>query len=467
VSGRKRIDIAAIIEGQRLSPFLVRLVLVSWIVTFFDGFDMNAIAFAAPALAAEFHLDKLMLGNVFSIGLVGTMIGGFALGWLGDRIGRRPTIILATASFGAITLAFALADSYAALLALRLIDGIAIGGMLPVCWALNIEYAPRRYRATIVTVIMVGYSLGISFAGPVALWLMPHFGWPSLFVFGGFLSLFAALLLLPALPESIRYLALEGRRPDTVARLLRRLAPAETVPEDAEFVVSDEAGVAKDFRLALLFKDELRWITPLLWLAYIFSSMAVFFLATWTPLVLEALNFSRPVAAKAASAVALAGALGGLALMRFTDRRGAIAITVMPLAAVPLLLLAGLADLGPWVFLSATGLIGFFVIGGHFGLHSIAGLFYPSTYRGNGAGWAISVAKIGSIAGPWIAGLLLSTALPVRAIFAVVALCPAVFVLAILAIGALHAGMLRREAFRRAPPAAAAPERSVDLRAAR
>ncbi len=367
-------------------------------MTFFDGFDMNAIAYAAPALAPAFHLDKVMIGNLFSIGLVGTTIGGFALGSLGDRIGRRPTIILAVASFGVLALGFALVRSYAALLAVRLVDGIASGGMLPVCWALNIEYAPRRWRATIVTVIMVGYSLGISLAGPIAIWLMPQFGWQSLFVFGGGLSLLAALLLLPTLPESIRYLALEGARPEAVARVLRRLSPAE-VPDAAEFVVSDEEGVAKDFRPALLFRDELRWIT-LLWLAHIFSSMAVFVLATWTPLVLEALGFSRQAGATAGSITAVAGALGGLSLMRFTDHRGAIAITAMPLVAVPVLLIAGLVDLGQSPFFVAVTLIGFFVIGGHFGLHSIAGLFYPSTYRGNGAGWAISVAKIGSIAGP-------------------------------------------------------------------
>lgn len=464
MSAATRVDIAAIIEGQRLSPFLLRLVLVSWIVTFFDGFDMNVIAFAAPALKAEFHLDRLMLGNIFSIGLLGTMIGGFALGWLGDRIGRRPTLILATASFGVITLAFALARGYGALLALRLLDGIAIGGLLPVCWALNIEYAPKRYRATIVTVIMVGYSLGISLAGPVAIWLMPAFGWQSLFVFGGSLSLLAALILVPTLPELIRYLALEGARPERIARLLRRLAPDRAVPEGAVFVVADEAGVSRTFRPALLFKDELRWITPLLWLAYIFSSMAVFFLATWTPLVFEALGFSRAEAAAAGSINALAGALGGLALMRFTDRRGAIAITAMPLAAVPVLLIAGLAPLGHGGFLIAVAFIGFCVIGGHFGLHSIAGLFYPSTYRGNGAGWAISVAKIGSIAGPWIAGALLSTALPVRHIFAVVALCPAVFVVAIAIIGRIHAGMRRRAAQTETAGASPAPAASAYAR---
>jgi transposase len=83
---------------------------------------------------------------------------------------------------------------------------------------------------------------------------------------------------------------------------------------------------------------------------------------------------------------------------------------------------------------------------GRIGLHSIAGIFYPSAYRGNGAGWATSIAKIGSIAGPFLAGVILSTSLPVRYIFAVLAICPAVFVMCIFVIGLIHSSMLRSEA---------------------
>jgi AAHS family 4-hydroxybenzoate transporter-like MFS transporter len=136
------------------------------------------------------------------------------------------------------------------------------------------------------------------------------------------------------------------------------------------------------------------------------------------------------------------------------EERGAIAITVMPLVAVPLLLAVGLLDLGYWPFLVVQALVAVFLIGGHFGLHSIAGIFYPSAYRGNGTGWAFSVAKIGSIAGPWLAGVLLSGSLPVRNIFAVVATCPAVLFFCLLIIGTMHTRLLRRE---RPPPPAAPP----------
>jgi AAHS family 4-hydroxybenzoate transporter-like MFS transporter len=181
--------------------------------------------------------------------------------------------------------------------------------------------------------------------------------------------------------------------------------------------------------------------------------MTVFFLATWTPLVFEALHYTRSQAALAGSLTAVAGAIGGLLLMRFTDSKGSIAITAMPLLAIPLLLVAAFVDVGQVSFLVLFTLIAMFLIGGHFGLHSIAGIFYPSAYRGNGAGWATSVAKIGSIAGPFLAGVILSTSLPVRNIFAVLAICPAVFVVCIFVIGLIHLSILRGEALAEAQTA--------------
>jgi len=174
--------------------------------------------------------------------------------------------------------------------------------------------------------------------------------------------------------------------------------------------------------------------------------MAVFFIVNWTPLVFEALKFTRGQAAGAASMNSAMGALGGLLLMRFTDKRGAIAITAMPAVTFVLLLAAGLVPLGHTTFLALSAMIGGFLIGGHFGLHSICGIFYPSVYRGNGAGWATSVAKIGSVAGPALGGVILSTSLPVRNIFIVLAICPAVFTVCIYAVGRMHQRILGREA---------------------
>ena len=444
------VDVSAIIERQKLGGFLIGLVLVSWIITFFDGLDTNLISFAAPYFGSQYHLTKLQIGNIFSMGLFGTMLGGFALGYLGDRVGRRPMVVLSTVLFGILTMCFALANSYGSLFWLRFIDGLPLGGMLPLAWALNIEYAPKRYRATIVTVIMIGYSLGTALGGPIAIWLIPKFGWKSVFVFGGIFSLLCAGILFRVLPESIRFLASKGWSADRlaprIAPILRRIAPGQPIPAGANFVLSDEGQQNKSFKPSLLFRGELRAITPLVWMAYIASSLAVFFIVNWTPVVFEALQYSRREAATAASLYSGVGALGGLLLMRFTDKRGAIAITVMPVMTAILLLGASFARIGHVGFLVLAAVTGGFLMGGHFGMHSICGIFYPSAYRANGAGWATSIAKIGSVAGPILGGIVLSTSLPVRYVFAVLAVCPAVMAVCVYMVGRMHRRILGREA---------------------
>jgi AAHS family 4-hydroxybenzoate transporter-like MFS transporter len=441
-----RVDVAAAIEHQKLSGFVVGLVVISWIITFFDGYDMFIIGFAAPYFSKEFDLTRVMIGNVFTAGTFGLLVGGFLFGYLGDLVGRRPAIIWSTLLFGLFTLLTALITSYGWLLALRFCVGVAAGGMLPLAWALNIEYAPKRYRATVVTLIMIGYSLGVALGGPITNALAPTHGWQAVFVVGGVLSLIAGSFLFFMLPESIRFLASQNRDPQVIAATLKRVAPDSTIPADPQFVVADEAGYSKSFRPSMLFIGDLRLITPLLWIAYIFSSMAVYFLATWTPLVFEALHFARSDAAWVGTLVSITGAIGGLSLMRFTDNKGAIAVSVMPFLAIPLLLATGFIDFGYAGIFVATGLIGLTVVGAHFGMHTLAGMYYPSHYRANGAGWATSVAKVGSIAGPAIASVVLSTSLPTRNIFAILAICPAVVMICVFMIGRIHSRLLREEA---------------------
>jgi MFS transporter, AAHS family, 4-hydroxybenzoate transporter len=440
------IDVSEIIERQKFSGFLLGLVVVSWIITFFDGFDTNLISFAAPYFASGYHLSRVQLGNIFAMGLLGTLIGGFILGYVGDRIGRRPAVIMATAGFGILTLCFTFASGYWSLFGLRLINGIPLGGMLPLAWALNMEYVPKRYRSTVVTVIMMGFSVGTGFGGPIAVWLIPKLGWKAVFMLGGLAALVCSVILFLVLPESIRFLASKGRDPGRIAAILKRIAPGESFPPRANYVVADEPTVKKNFKPSLLFLGELKKITPLIWLGYIASSFAVYFLVNWTPLVFEALKFSRAEAATAASLISLMGAIGGLFLMRFTDHRGAMAVTVMPVMTLILLLVASFVNFPHRAFLVLIACIGFFLVGGQFGVISICGIFYPSAYRANGAGWASSVAKIGSVMGPLVGGWVLSTSLPVRNIFAVLAICPAIFATCIYLVGRMHSRMLGREA---------------------
>jgi AAHS family 4-hydroxybenzoate transporter-like MFS transporter len=443
---RATTDVSQIIEQQKLTRFIIGLVAVSALVTFFDGFDMNVISLVAPEMSHALHLSKVMMGNVFSSGLAGTMAGGFLFGYFGDRIGRRPSIILATLSFGVLTLGLALARNYHDLLILRFIQGIGIGGLLPLCWALNIDFVPRGYQSTVVTLLMLGYTFGDSFAGPLSIWFA-RYGWPSVFIFGGCAALIVTVLLYFLLPESIKFLVNKARRPDLIAKLASHLAPERDITSSDRFVLSDETAVGKKgFRISALFRSELRWITPLLWIAYIASSVAVFLRLTWGPTILEAIGYSRETAAITTSICSLGGAIGGLILMRFTDTRGAISIALFPVLTVPLVLTMGLGQFGGMIFLVMYFFFTMLLVGAHFGMHSIAGIFYPSAFRSNGAGWATSVAKIGSVIGPIIGGHLLATHMPVRKLFAVLAAFPVVVAGCVFYLGLIQRRMAREGA---------------------
>ena len=422
----RTVDVSAIINNRQLSGFNYGLIVLSWFITVFDGFDMMMVSFTAPFMRDEFGLSKTMLGYVFSAGLLGMMLGGFFFSFLADRIGRRPTIVLAAFTFGILTTSTAFAGSYHALLVLRFVDGFAIGGMLPLAWALNIEFVPVRMRSTIVTVIMMGYSFGTAVAGPMTNWIAPKYGWQGVYLAGGLGTLICATALWMRLPESIRFLVTKGLKPALIARTLQRMDPGSDVRSSDRFVLSDEPKAQGHFWVSDLFVGKLAMITPLLWLGYIASSLAIYFAASWGPIVLESLQFPRSTSALVASLGGLMGAVAGLSLMRFTDRFGPRAVAFYPALAIPVLLLQGFGMVPVSVFLIANVLGAMLVAGGHFGILSIAGVFYPSAIRASGAGWATSVAKIGGILGPIIGAAVLSSGLPVIRSYALLAVCPAI-----------------------------------------
>ncbi|MEJ0036155.1 MAG: MFS transporter [Gammaproteobacteria bacterium] len=433
------IDVGEIIERQKPGAFIVRMMLVAWLVTFFDGFDQNVVAFTAPYLIEQVGFTDSMMTHVFGSGIAGAFIGGFLFGFVGDRIGRRAAIIMCAAMFGTLTIGLSFVTDYHAFVAIRFLNGLALGGAIPLIWALSVEYVPRRFRATAVTLIMLGYGLGVAISGPLSVQLIPRFGWPSVFVFGGGASLVSAVLLYFALPESLRFLATKTGQDTTINRIVRRLAPEKADQPGARYVLRGQGpNVHSVHGPASLFRGSLRLVTPLLWIGYAASSMTSYFFTTWGPLVFEEMGLSREMSAYGSSINSLAGAVGGLLLMRFTDRIGAVSLALMPAIAVPLLLLVGFGHVGTATLLALMASIMLFLGGSHYGISSIAGTFYPTTHRALGTGWASGMGKIGSIAAPYLVGWILASQLPVERTFAVLALCPALFFACMLTIGILE-----------------------------
>ena len=259
-------------------------------------------------------------------------------------------------------------------------------------------------------------------------------------------------LLFLFLPESIRFLSAKGQRPDVIARILNRMSPQLGAKAEDTFVVADESLQRTNFNPTQLFSGWLKWLTIFLWVGYTLSSLAIYFDANWGPTVIEEIGFPRAQAGNLIALGTIMGAGLGLCLMRFTDKFGPFAVAVYPLIAIPILLYIGLGEPPKNILLPLLVIGPTLISGGHFGILSIAGVFYPSVIRANGAGWATSIAKIGGVVGPIIGAQILSTGImPVR-VFGFIALCPIVLAACAIGIGLV----VRRE--RRSPSLIAAAQ---------
>src|SRR5256884_5045662 len=161
------VDVPALIDAQKISPFQIRVALLCAAVVFMDGFDAQAIGYVAPTLSKAWSLKPGELGWTFSAGLVGLMLGALAFSPVADRIGRKPVIIFCTLWFGVTSLLTVTAESTTSLLVWRFVTGLGLGGAMPNPIALTCEYAPQRSRATMIMVMFIGFSLGSAVGGAI------------------------------------------------------------------------------------------------------------------------------------------------------------------------------------------------------------------------------------------------------------------------------------------------------------
>jgi AAHS family 4-hydroxybenzoate transporter-like MFS transporter len=175
------IHVDRLVDEQKIDWFNINLFIWSFLAMFGDGYDISAMAFAAPDLVRDWGLHASTLGPAFSASLFGILFGAPLLGYLGDRYGRKPAIIGGCLIYGLCTLAIMQATSLNQIIVLRFLTGLGIGGLMPNTISLNSELSPRRLRATLTVLMFTGITLGSGTPSVVAAWLVPHYGWKVLF----------------------------------------------------------------------------------------------------------------------------------------------------------------------------------------------------------------------------------------------------------------------------------------------
>ncbi len=405
----RTLDVARFLGGLPFTRFHIQLLVICSLVTFFDGLDFSLIAFTLPYLREEMALTDAMTGYVSSAAFLGQMIGSLVGSYLADIYGRRPVIIWCTILSALLTFVTGFANTPEMLIVLRLIGGLAIGGLLAPAWSINIESMPAGKKARAVTIIMLGFSTGGAMAGQVTNWLAPQYGWEGVFFFCGAATGVLAILLLFTMPESARWMTAKGKPAAEVVPVLRRFDPNLELGRYDRVVLSDERDLGNKVspwaKSAELFRGVLAFITPIIWVTYFFSSFAIYLKASFGVLFMEELGIERTMAANIASISSFIGAIGGVLLLWFTERRGPAWIAIAPLLGVPLALWIGSGILlgGP-LFIPVILLGGIMIGTGHAAVISITSIYYPSAVRATGGGWASFMAKFAAVAAPIIAG---------------------------------------------------------------
>lgn len=436
-------DAAAIIDDAPIGRLQKTVFALCILITVLDGLDTQSIAFAAPALSAAWGLTKLDFGFVFSATLLGSVVGTSVFGALADRFGRRRLTIAMVVLFGVASGLTALCTTTTQLIALRVIGGVGLGGVIPNTAALVSEYAPHRSRATIVTVTLWGFPVGAIVGGLISAPLIGHFGWQAIFVVGAFLPLALAVLLWVALPESIRFLAARPARVAEAKALLARIAPGRSLAP----AVPGAPAVAPP-RVAALFDGDLGSTTILLSAALFLSLLLSYLLVNWVPLMLAQAGMPPSSAMLGTVGINAGGILGSFLMSRRVDRsrRPALLLgagyvaTGMTIAAV-----GSFVGASGVAALAGLTVCGFFLVGSQMSMTAFTATQFPVAIRGTGIGVVQSIGRIGSLVGPLAGGALLTAGMTTQALFELCLLPALAAAAALIWLAVIRAGPRRRD----------------------
>jgi AAHS family 4-hydroxybenzoate transporter-like MFS transporter len=417
----KPIDVVALIDRSKFSPLQWWIMFLCFLVIAADGFDTVAVGYVGPVLAAKWGVSKIALGPLFSAALVGLAIGALIAGPFGDRIGRKRILMGSVLFFGICTLASAYADSIMQLTLLRLLTGLGLGAAMPNAVTLLSEYAPVKHRSLLVNFMFCGFTLGASSGGFAAAWIIPAFGWESIFIIGGVVPIVLSLLLF-TMPESISFMVAKGRPSSEIARILKRISK-DFKESAAGFMVPGHENAGGKAPLSILFSKHFRLGSYLFWLTYFMGLVVYYMLTSWMPTLMREAGFTLKQAAQMTALLSLGAGVGPLILGWLMDRVNAYRVVAISFALAGCFVwIAGysLTNVGvlPWLIFTT----GVFLAGALTSMPVLAASYYPTAARASGVAWMLGIGRFGGVVGAFVGGPLLAAGFSIVHIMALLAI---------------------------------------------
>jgi AAHS family 4-hydroxybenzoate transporter-like MFS transporter len=423
--GRQQIRVADVIDHAKVGALQVGLFILCAMCLILDGFDVQVVGYVAPTIFQEWQVPRAALGNVLAAGNFGVLVGSLVFTMVADKVGRRPVLLGATVFFSILTLLTTRVTSVSELTLIRFIAGVGLGCIIPNATALIGEYSPRRLRVAFMACISVGFTAGAAVAGFVSAWMIPVFGWRSVFYFGGMTPLVIAVLMFLWLPESLQFLVVRRKNLDKVGHWLRRIDPTVAIGPTTDYVVDEESkgGVPA----VHLFREGRGAATILLWVINFMNIYNLYLLSGWLPTVINQLGYSAQTGVWVGTTLQVGGTLGTFWLTWVIGRLGFIPVlTTCFVVACASIASIGQPGLALWILFTVVFVAGTCVVGGQPMINSMAALYYPTYVRSTGIGWGLGVGRAGGIVGPWLVGYFISLNWSVRDIFLAAAIPPLV-----------------------------------------
>lgn len=396
------------IEQIGVGRFQWRLLFVNGLVWASDAMEVLIVGFVLPAIIALWALTPAQAGLVGAATFAGMFVGAWGWGAAADRIGRRRVFLLTVLLDAAFGLLSALSPNLWALIVLRFLTGTAIGGTLPVDYAVMAEFLPARARGRFLVYLESFWALGTIVVALLA-WAivpaLPEQGWRWLLAASAIPGALGYWLRV-GVPESPRFLLVRGREAEARAVLAQVARENGVRLELGRLELPPPSGHAGIWGAGLARR------TLLLSLVWFFLSLGYYGIFTWLPsiFVQQGFDFVRSYGYLVLLALAqLPGYALAAVLVDRIGRRATLAL-FLALGAAGTYLFA--VTSAPWQIVASGMLLSFALLGAWGALYTLTPELYPTEVRATGMGWASAMARVAGVIAPTLGGLLLALSLP-------------------------------------------------------
>ncbi|MFJ3670437.1 MFS transporter [Streptomyces sp. NPDC090106] len=402
-------DIGARFERLPLSRWQVTVRLIIGTATFFEAFDQLLIAYALPQLRGEWNLDTGHTTALMTVGSVGMLIGALVSGRLADRVGRVKVIATCIAVASLCNLALTLCHSPEPFMAIRFLQGMAIGGEVPIAATFIAEITRAHRRGRFVLLFELVFPAGLTAGALVAYWLIPLLGWRWMFALAALPAVLCPVIL-RRVPESPRWLADHGHHEKALATMAAIEAKVEKStgaplpdPEPAHPAAPSQGRGGLGELLGRRYRKRMI-VIGVLWFTGYFVNYGI---TSWLPTIYGTrFGLDLSTALLYSTVTSCAGLLGCLVVALTVDRVGRRNTVVRCLGAAALcLLVLGLAATGTAVgVLAWTSLAAVFLFGCNICLYVYTPELFPTRIRALGVSLGSAMNRLGIILGPIVVG---------------------------------------------------------------